>query len=202
MIDESAGTIAFTVTRTGDADGTQSVAYAIGGTVTGADLGGSLAGGTVTFAQGQTSQTITLDPHGRSARRAQRDRHGHAVEPDRHRGDADDRRPPRPRRPSSTTTPRPRPISVAGDSLSVDEGAGTVAFTVTRTGDAAGTQSVAYAIGGIVTGADLGGSLAGGTVTFAQGQTSQTITLTLTDDRSTSSTRPSRSRCRTRAAPR
>ena len=83
-------------------------------------------------------------------------------------------------------------ISVACDSLLIDESAGTITFTVTRTGDAEGTQSVAYALSGIVTGADLGGSLAGGTVTFAQGQTSQTITLTLTDDSSTSSTRPSR----------
>ena len=33
-------------------------------------------------------------------------------------------------------------ISVAGDSLSVDESAGTITFTVTRTGDAEGTQSV------------------------------------------------------------
>jgi len=51
-----------------------------------------------------------------------------------------------------------------------------------RTGAAAGTTTFSYAIGGTVTAADLGGSLAGGTVSFAQGETTQTITLTLTDD--------------------
>ena len=182
LIDESAGTVAFTVTRTGDAAGTQTVSYAIGGTVTADDLGGSLAGGTVTFAQGQTSQTITLtltddqlDELNETVTVTLSNPTGTVVTPTIATASA-----------TATIVDNDAAtsiaISVAGDSLLIDESAGTVAFTVTRTGDAAGTQTVSYAIGGTVTGDDLGGSLAGGTVTFAQGQTSQTITLTLTDD--------------------
>ena len=184
-VDESAGTITFTVTRTGDAAGTQTVSYAIGGTVTAADLGGSLAGGTVSFAQGETTQTITLtltddqlDELDETVTVTLSNPSGTVVTP------VID-----PEADSATATIRDNDaatsiaIAVAEGSLSVDESAGTITFTVTRTGDAAGTQSVSYAIGGTVTAADLGGSLAGGTVSFAQGETTQTITLTLTDDR-------------------
>ena len=84
-------------------------------------------------------------------------------------------------------------ISVAEGSLSVDEGAGTITFTVTRTGDAAGTQTVSYAVGGTVTAADLGGSPPSGTVTFKQGdrppRPSRSPSRTTS---SMSSTRPSR----------
>ena len=166
-VDEGAGTITFTVTRTGDAAGTQTVSYAIGGTVTAADLGGSLAGGTVTFAQGETTKTITLtltddqlDELNETVTVTLSNPTGTVVPPT--LGTA-----------SATATILDNDaatsiaISVAEGSLAVDESAGTITFTVTRTGDAAGTQTVSYAIGGTVTAADLGGSLASGTVTFA-----------------------------------
>ena len=42
-------------------------------------------------------------------------------------------------------------ISIAADAVSVDEDAGTITFTVTRTGDAQGTQTVSYALSGTST---------------------------------------------------
>ena len=40
-------------------------------------------------------------------------------------------------------------ISIAADAPSVDEAAGTITFTVTRTGDAEGSQTVDYALTGV-----------------------------------------------------
>ena len=39
-------------------------------------------------------------------------------------------------------------IAIAADATSVNESAGTITFTVTRTGDAEGTQSVDYTLSG------------------------------------------------------
>ena len=72
-------------------------------------------------------------------------------------------------------------ISIAADAVSVDEDAGTITFTVTRTGDAEGTQTVSYALSGTSQASDVA-SPATGSVTFAQGETTKTITLNLTDD--------------------
>src|SRR6185369_14470045 len=178
-VNESAGTITFTVTRTGDAEGSQSVNYALSGSVEAADLGGSLAGGSVTFLQGETSKTITLtltddalDEVNETVTVTLSNPTGTEVSPV--IGTA-----------ASTTTivdnDNAASISIASPA-SVNESAGTITFTVTRTGDAEGSQSVNYALSGSVEAADLGGSLAGGSVTFLQGETSKTITLTLTDD--------------------
>src|SRR5205085_735788 len=72
-------------------------------------------------------------------------------------------------------------ISIAHDAVSVDEAAGTMTFTVTRTGDAQGTQTVNYALSGTAGAADV--SDAGtGSVTFAQGETTKTITINISDD--------------------
>src|SRR6185369_7594538 len=173
------GTITFTVTRSGAAEGSQSVDYALTGNVEAADLGGSLAGGSVTFLQGETSKTITLtltddalDEVNETVTVTLSNPTGTEVSPV--IGTA-----------ASTTTivdnDNAASISIASPA-SVNESAGTITFTVTRTGDAEGSQSVNYALSGSVEAADLGGSLAGGTVTFLQGETSKLVTLTLTDD--------------------
>ena len=179
-VDESAGTITFTVTRTGDAQGSQTVDYALSGNVEASDLGGSLAGGSVTFLQGETTKTITLtltddvlaeidetvtvtisNPTGTEVTPTVGTAAASTTIND---NDAD------------------TSISIAADAVAVDESAGTITFTVTRTGDAQGSQTVDYALSGNVEASDLGGSLAGGSVTFLQGETTKTITLTLTDD--------------------
>ncbi|MEM9214427.1 MAG: ExeM/NucH family extracellular endonuclease [Cyanobacteria bacterium P01_F01_bin.150] len=51
----------FTVTRSGDTSGATSVSYAVSGDADAADFGGTLPSGTVNFADGETTQTITLD---------------------------------------------------------------------------------------------------------------------------------------------
>jgi len=81
-------------------------------------------------------------------------------------------------------------ISIAADDVSVDESAGTITFTVTRTGDAQGSQTVDYALSGTADGSDV--SDAGtGSVTFAEGETVKIITLNLTDDLLDETPRPS-----------
>ncbi len=54
----------FTVTRSGDTSGATSVDFAVSGDADAADFGGTLPTGTVNFADGETTQTITLDVSG------------------------------------------------------------------------------------------------------------------------------------------
>src|SRR5204862_932560 len=61
----------------------------------------------------------------------------------------------------------PAPPTFARDAVSVDEAAGTITFTVTRTGDAQGTQSVSYALSGSAGAADVSDA-GSGSVSFAQ----------------------------------
>lgn len=82
-------------------------------------------------------------------------------------------------------------VSITADALSHDEGdAGNTpfTFTVTRTGDTTGTDTVDYVVTGSVTngadGDDFGGSLPGGTVTFNPGVATQTITVNVSGDTS------------------
>jgi Ca2+-binding RTX toxin-like protein len=81
-------------------------------------------------------------------------------------------------------------ISLETPTLALAEGQdGTTgfSFTVTRSGDVAGTASAAWSVAGLgadaADAADFGGSLPGGTVTFAAGETSRTITVAVTADR-------------------
>jgi len=80
-------------------------------------------------------------------------------------------------------------FSIAAASASKAEGnSGTTAFTftVTRGTDTTGTGSVAYAVSGsgaaAANGADFGGSLPSGTQGFANGATSETLTIQVTGD--------------------
>src|SRR5687768_1667990 len=69
----------------------------------------------------------------------------------------------------------------ADDSVKAEgnQGPTNFTFTVTRSNDTAGTTTVNYAVSGTpVTGTDfVGGVLPSGTVTFADGETTQTITI-------------------------
>lgn len=66
--------------------------------------------------------------------------------------------------------------------VTVNEGAGTLTFTVTRTGDAAGAATLNYALSsGTATGsADFNAD--GGAVSFTDGQATATITVSITND--------------------
>jgi len=61
----------FTVTRSGGTSGTSTVDYAVGGSgndpANGADFGGTLPSGTVSFATGETSQVVTVNVSGDTA---------------------------------------------------------------------------------------------------------------------------------------
>ena len=172
----------FTVTRSGSTVGTSSVSYAVsGGTANTADFGGTVPSGTVSFAAGETSKTITLNVSGDTT-----------VEPD-----------------ESFNVVLSSPVDatigtgtasstilnddVAAPALSItadqtsklegDSGTTPFTFTVTRSGSTAGTSSVSYAVsGGTANAADFGGTLPSGTVSFAAGETSKTITVNVSGD--------------------
>jgi Ca2+-binding RTX toxin-like protein len=174
----------FTVTRTGDTSMAQSAHWAVGGAaVTGADFaGGSLPSGTVTFAAGQTSRTITVNVAGDTAVEANEAFTVTLSNPSTGAslGTATA---------TSTILNDDARLSISAVTASKAEGqSGSTPFnfTVTRTGDTSVAHSAHWAVGGTaVTGADFaGGSLPSGTVTFAAGQTSRTITVNVAADSS------------------
>ncbi|MGG5809358.1 Calx-beta domain-containing protein [Falsiroseomonas sp. CW058] len=178
--------VTFTVTRAGPAAEAAWAEWSVaaGSAAGAADFaGGALPAGTVTFAAGQTSATVTVTIAGDTD-----------VEPDETfalvlsnptanltigNGTA-----------AATIRNDDAALSISGPALPVREGTGgdtPVAFTVTRTGDASGTASVAFAVtGGGAAGAGAadfpGGALPSGTVEFAAGQTTATITITFAGD--------------------
>ena len=181
----------FTVTRSGDTTGTSSVAWAVTGSggspANAADFaGGVLPSGTLSFAAGQTSQTITVNVAGDTT-----------VEPDEGFTVTLSN-------PSVGTTigtaaatgtilnddALASQLSIAAGNASQAEGnSGSTpfTFTVTRSGDTTGTSSVAWAVtgsgGSPANAADFaGGVLPSGTLSFAAGQTSQTITVNVAGD--------------------
>ena len=99
------GTLTFTVTRTGDAEGNQSVAYAAHRRCDASDHRASPLTGTLTFATGETKKTITVfvadDQLDEVTENAHRDASNPQGTPTSRRRSA----PPRPRSPSPTTTP-------------------------------------------------------------------------------------------------
>lgn len=184
-------TFAYTVTRTGDLTGASSAAWAVTGSganpANAADfVGGVLPSGTVNFAAGASTATITVNVAGDSA-----------VETD-----------------ESFTVTLSSPVnatlgatagtgtitnddsasapvlSFSTTSLSTPEGnTGTTNFvyTVLRTGDTTGTSSASWAVtgsgGNPAVAADfVGGVLPSGTVSFAPGDTSKTITVAVAGD--------------------
>src|SRR3954452_11355655 len=172
----------FTVTRSGSTIGTSSVSYAVsGGTANAADFGGTLPSGTVSFAAGETSKSITVNVSGDTT-----------VEPDESFNVVLSS-------PAGATIGTGTASStilnddVAAPALSItaaqmsklegNSGATPFTFTVTRSGSTAGTSSASYAVsGGTANAADFGGTLPSGTVSFAAGETSKTITVQVSGD--------------------
>ena len=172
--------LTFTVTRTGDAQAAQSVSFATsigaGDTASAGDF--TAASGTLTFAQGETSKTFTVQTTQDTLLEADETL---TV--------------------SLTNATAGATVSVAAGSAkgtivndeaapvfsvanaSITEG-GVLTFTVTRTGDAQAAQSVSFATsigaGDTASAGDFTG--ASGTLTFTQGETSKTFTVQTTQD--------------------
>ena len=184
-----AGTTAFTftVTRSGDTSGADSVDWGVSGaSVDGADfVGGTLPGGTVSFAAGETSKTLTVEVAGDTD-----------FEPD----EAFTVTLSNPSTDSEITTASaegtilnddPAPPATflaiaAEDAVKAegDSGSTPFTFTVTRSGDTSEAGSVDWAVSNTeVTGSDfLGGLTPSGTVTFAAGEASKTLTVNVAGD--------------------
>ena len=182
------GTVAFTftVTRTGDTSGATIVDYAVSGSGTdpadGADFGGVLPSGTISFAVGESTELVTIDVRGDLN-----------VEPDEQ---------------FTITLSNPSAgawidaasavgtildddvaLSVAAtDAVRAEGDTGTAAFTftVTRTGVTSGATTVDYTVSGSganpADAADFVGVLPSGTIGFAAGETSKLVSIDVRGD--------------------
>lgn len=170
----------FTISRYGVVSGSTTVQWAVSGDVNADDFGGTLPGGTVTFAPNETVQTITLLASGDvsiennesfvvtlSNASANGDidvatANGQIV--------ADD----------VSITLFSHPAATVTEGASSDQA---LDYVVTRSGDMASTVVVNWAVTGAVDASDFrSGSALSGKVTFAAGQDSQTVRLYLNGD--------------------
>jgi parallel beta-helix repeat protein len=186
----------FTVTRAGDTSGTCSASYAVTGSGThpadGTDFGGSFPAGTITFAAGATSRTITVNVSGDTT--IENDEGFTVTLSNPNSGTTittfaavstivnDD---------SAGVSPT---LSISSNSDNVVEsntGSTPFTFTVTRTGNTTGASTVKYTVNGSgahpANAADFGGILPSGTLTFAAGVGSRTITINVSGDSITES---------------
>jgi uncharacterized delta-60 repeat protein len=178
-VDETAGTVTLTVTRTGGADLEVGVSYATAtGTATDADF--TSTSGTLTWADGDSApKTITVPIIDDTAFEADEVFSVSLANPT---GDAI--------LGADTTTvtivsddaPQRGTISLGQTAATIDETAGTVTLTVTRTGGTDGAVGVSYATTAGTAG--IGDFTAtSGTLTWADGDaTEQTITVPIMDD--------------------
>jgi Ca2+-binding RTX toxin-like protein len=175
----------FTVTRSGDTSGTSSASWAVsGGSANGADFtGGAYPSGSVSFAKGETSKTITINVAGDTI-----------VE-------SDDSFTVTLKNPSGATlkttsaTGVIRNDDVAAPVLSIaatnavqtegNSGTKAFTFTVTRTGDLSKASTVSWAATGSGTNAAAGADFSGATsgrLTFAANERSKTISVNVVGD--------------------
>ncbi|MDH6089648.1 Calx-beta domain-containing protein, partial [Umezakia ovalisporum] len=176
----------FTVTRSGNTTGTSTVNWSVTGMgdnpATGADFGGTLPSGTVTFTAGQTTKQITVSVSGDISYEADEafrvtlsNPVGAIINTNTAEGTIlnDDAPPP---------TLDIAPLNaVQGEG---DTGTTPFTFTVTRSGDTTGTSTVNWAVtlSGGADAADFGGTLPSGTVTFTPGETTKEIIVDVSGD--------------------
>ena len=184
----------FTVTRGGDTSLATSASWAVTGSganpAAGSDfVGGGLPSGTVSFAAGQTSKTITVNVAGDTV-----------VEPDQGFtvtlsnpaasttiGTASTSGTIRNDDASQSSQASLSIAALSADKAEGQSGSTPFTFTVTRGGDTSIATSASWAVTGSganpAAGSDfVGGVLPSGTVSFAAGQTSQTITVNVAGD--------------------
>ncbi len=176
-VDEAAGTMTFTVTRANVASGAFTVDFSTAnGTATaGSDY--TAATGTISFAEAQASATVTI-PITNDARPEFDETLtltlGNAQGANIVRGTAT----------GTILNDDGAPIQVAIGNASViesDSGAATLTYTVTRSGGT-GAFDVAYATGGGTATAGSDYVATSGTLNFASGETSKTISVTVNGD--------------------
>ena len=175
------GTVTFTVTRSGNLSGSASAAWAVsGGSANATDfVGGVLPTGTVTFAAGESSKTVTVNVVGDTVGEADETFNvtlanvtGATVTT---------------ATASATILNDDALLNIATVTASAAEGSSgstPFGFTITRSGNTAGIASVKWAVsGGSAVAADFSGSvLPSGTVSFAAGETTKTITVNVAGD--------------------
>ena len=169
--------LTYTVTRT-NAVAADQVSWSTSG-LDASDFGGAVPSGTLDFAPGETSKTITVTLAG--------DR---TVEPDETLTVSLSGSGVAQASASTQIINDDGSVSISANQASVVEGftgdSQTLTYTVTRT-QSGFASSVDWTVSG-VDAADFGGTLPSGTVVFAPGETSKTITLTLTGDGTPEST--------------
>nr|CBA31110.1 hypothetical protein Csp_C26910 [Curvibacter putative symbiont of Hydra magnipapillata] len=186
IVDEAAGTITFTVTKTGSTNLASSVAFT---TVDGSAAAGSdytATAGTLTFAANETSKTITVPItndtvfEGAETFSLQISTPTNATIGDNSQVATivDDGR----TLPGGGTSNDDRPSVSIGSNVVIDEAAGTVTFTVTKTGSTnlPVTVDFATANGSATAGSDY--TAINGSLTFAANETTKTITVNITND--------------------
>ncbi|PKO37566.1 MAG: hypothetical protein CVU33_12485 [Betaproteobacteria bacterium HGW-Betaproteobacteria-6] len=186
VVDEAAGTITFTVTKTGATELASSVDFA---TVDGSAVAGSdytANNGTLNFAAGETVKTITVAITNDSIFEGAQDFSVQLGNPSNATiGDGtqvativDDGR----TLPPGGPVDDDRPTLNIGSDIVIDEAAGTVTFTVTKVGatEQAVTVDYATANGSATAGLDYTGQ--SGSLSFAAGETSKTLTIAIAND--------------------
>jgi hypothetical protein len=173
-VDEGDGTVTFTITRNGDSSGTSSVQYATadGSAVDGSDY--TAASGTITFEAGEVSKEVTVDIIDDNVDDDGEDftlNLSNAIDATVSTASAT----------ASITDNDDAPVINIGNA-SVSEDAGTIEFVVSMTTASTTAVTVDYsATGGTATaGADFVSN--SGTLTFAPGETSQVVSLTVVND--------------------
>ncbi|WP_323002844.1 retention module-containing protein [Denitromonas sp.] len=190
VVNEAAGTVTYTVSLSNPSTSAVTVGYASadGTAIAGAPGAGDYdaVSGTLTFAPGVTSQTITLTINNDTTYERAEDYSlslagpvgatigtGNVTTVIRDDGTAGD--------PPTTGNDDDRPAFSIND-VTVNEGAGTATFTVTLSNPSALNTTVDFATadGSALSGADYTGT--GGTLSFAPGVTSQTVTVAILND--------------------
>ncbi|MHA3773190.1 Calx-beta domain-containing protein [Verrucomicrobiota bacterium sgz303538] len=190
VTEDGAGTLVYTFTRTGDLSGALTVNFNVGGVAAfGSDYTQSGAAsfnattGTVTFAAGSATATVTIDPTA-----------DNTVEADESviltLGAGTGYEIVNPSAATGTIANDDTDVSISVSPASVSEdGSGNLVYTFTRAGVTSGSLTVNFSVGGTAAfGTDFTQSGAGafsatgGTVTFAPGATTATVTIDPTAD--------------------
>ncbi|MEM8639509.1 MAG: Calx-beta domain-containing protein [Cyanobacteria bacterium P01_G01_bin.54] len=175
-------TITFTINRTGSTSLASTIDYAFSGTAVlntdynniGGSSGVSATSGTVSFAAGEASKTITVDVIGDTL-----DENDNTLTVTLSNASVG----------TISTTAQSLTINdddnaptIAIDDVTVSEGAGTASFTISLSAASGKAISVDYATadGTATAGSDY--TTNNGTLNFAAGETSKTVTVTLTND--------------------
>lgn len=192
-VNEAAGTLTFTVTKTGDTVLDASVAYATANNTATSGAGNdyTAASGTLTFLAGDTSKTVTISINDDNVFELSEafnlnlsaatnatigDNQGVGTIKDDGTGDAAHGG-------SGSGTDDDRPSFSVND-VTVNEAAGTLSFTVTKTGSTTQTATVDYATanGTATSGAGNDYTAASGTLTFLAGDTTKMVTISINND--------------------